>query len=272
MKTETDTSIDTQLLRKMQLRMVEILVAIDDICRRHKLRYAIAYGTLLGAVRHKGFIPWDDDCDIFMPRADYEKFAEVAITELPKNMFLQDRKTDPKYPQYKKSTPPKVRLRDTKVVAVDEKEEEQYCQGIFVDIFIGDFYPSFVLPLIKFLKIDWNRRRYAKGTLKRVLYNIAITIPVVVHKIFKMLFFRCCDFWRKNERLPYIGWEARLCDVKFVHRACLWFSTKEEGIFEGRCFPVPNDSEALLRDWYGDYMTPTPPEDRHPHFRAIIKV
>ena len=74
--------VDQQELRKAQLKMVEILGAIDEICTRHDIKWWLCYGTMLGAVRHNGFIPWDDDCDIAMLREDYEYFIEFAKKEL----------------------------------------------------------------------------------------------------------------------------------------------------------------------------------------------
>ena len=65
-------------IRSLQLKMLEVLLAIDKVCKEHNLKYYIAYGTLLGAVRYKGFIPWDDDVDLFMPRNDYERLDGEA--------------------------------------------------------------------------------------------------------------------------------------------------------------------------------------------------
>ena len=77
-------------LRKAQLRMLDILVAIDKICRENNIKYWIDYGTLLGAVRHKGFIPWDDDIDICVLDEDYPKVREAMIRELPNNFVFQE--------------------------------------------------------------------------------------------------------------------------------------------------------------------------------------
>ena len=84
-------------LRDAQMLMVEILEDVHNLCEKHGLKYFLDGGTLIGAVRHKGFIPWDDDIDIGMPREDYEKFIEIAKKELPDNLFLQTFETDKYY-------------------------------------------------------------------------------------------------------------------------------------------------------------------------------
>ena len=75
------------MLRKAQLRMLDILIAVDKICRKHNIPYWLDYGTLLGAVRHGGFIPWDDDLDISMMKEDYDRFLTIASKELPEQFF-----------------------------------------------------------------------------------------------------------------------------------------------------------------------------------------
>lgn len=111
--------------------MLDILIEVHKICVKHNITYWLEAGTLLGAVRHKGFIPWDDDIDISMPREDYEKFLEIAQRELPSDLFLQTNKTDPEYSR----EITKVRKLNTLLIETGETGNENYCHGIFIDIF-----------------------------------------------------------------------------------------------------------------------------------------
>ena len=85
---------DGSILRQHQLKMLDILIIIDRICKKHGIKYWISDGTLLGAVRHGGFIPWDDDLDIQMMRKDFKHFIKIISEELPENLALQTHKTD----------------------------------------------------------------------------------------------------------------------------------------------------------------------------------
>lgn len=85
------------LLDKIHRTEMDIMREIDRICRKHNLTYFLSCGTLLGAVRHKGFIPWDEDMDIMMPREDYEQFLKVAPDELPPQLMLDSYPQNPRY-------------------------------------------------------------------------------------------------------------------------------------------------------------------------------
>lgn len=122
---------DGSQLRRMQLRMLDILMVIDDICHRHNIPYWLSGGSMLGAVRHEGFIPWDDDLDIEMLRPDFERLMELLPRELPDHIALQWHTTDPNYFfQFAK-------VRDRRSQLFERNGFDRVFQehGIFVDIF-----------------------------------------------------------------------------------------------------------------------------------------
>ena len=91
---------DTEILNRIKDVEKQILCKYIEICEKYHLRYFVAFGTLLGTVRHKGFIPWDDDIDVGMPREDYERFLQIAQKECGEEYFLQTVDTDPEYHLY----------------------------------------------------------------------------------------------------------------------------------------------------------------------------
>jgi lipopolysaccharide cholinephosphotransferase len=126
--------MEPQLLRKIQLAELLILNELDRICREHKINYYLVGGTLLGAIRHGGFIPWDDDLDVAMERKDYKRFCDVCRSELDGKFFLQNVFTDKKYHMYIS----KLLLNGTTLV--DERAEKLKIQnGVYVDIFPLDY-------------------------------------------------------------------------------------------------------------------------------------
>ena len=125
-----------ETIDRIQQIEFDIMQQIDSICRAHDLTYFAIGGSVLGAVRHQGFIPWDDDIDIGMPRKDYEEFLKYASEELPKGYFLQTFFTEKKSPFYFA----KVRKDNTKFVEYYLRDLDIH-QGLFVDIFPFDNVP-----------------------------------------------------------------------------------------------------------------------------------
>jgi len=124
-------------LRRLQLCELEILKEFARVCGKHGLHYFLAGGTLLGAVRHQGFIPWDDDIDVAMPRKDYERFARLAPQELVPQFFYQSPDTDPHY----FLTYNKIRKNGTAVYE-ERFKAAKFHEGVFIDIFPLDFCPK----------------------------------------------------------------------------------------------------------------------------------
>lgn len=122
--------LNEEILHKLQRKQLEILLEFDRVCNEMRLNYSISSGTLLGAIRHKGFIPWDDDVDVVMLREDYEKFLEEGKRYLPKNYFIQTYENDKNYPHnFVKIVDISTTLREGYTSNID------MINGIFIDIF-----------------------------------------------------------------------------------------------------------------------------------------
>lgn len=165
---------DTEL-RSCQLVMLRILKIFDKVCREAGLRYWLDSGTLLGAVRHGGFIPWDDDVDVKMPLDDYRRFLEIAPKALPYDLFLQTKESDPAHPVAW------AKLRDRFSFMDDPGGPFEYSQGIPIDIFPAVFMTRRRHELRKFFALlppynlapDWPRKSWS---LKHKLYSGAFAL------------------------------------------------------------------------------------------------
>ena len=141
-----------KLLRRLQLTQLEILRRIDDFCSEEKISYSLYAGTLLGAVRHRGFIPWDDDLDICMERTEYDRFVAAWIERGPAGFLLQNKENTPLFTQ----SFSKIRKDHTTFLQYDF-ERGRYHTGIFVDVFPIDRLPENELARLWF---TWNCLRY----------------------------------------------------------------------------------------------------------------
>jgi len=244
--------IDPKTLRAAQLIMLEMLLEFDAICQKHNLRYWLDSGTLLGAVRHQGFIPWDDDIDLSMPVEDYAKFTEIATSELSDKIFFQTSQTDKNF----KFDYIKLRSNKADIVEFHEKEKEVgYHQGVFVDIF----------PMITLENTQENMKRYEE-TFEEIRAVSAVSLHTPKGqdnpKERKML----VESLRKGHQ----GWESE--NVKVIYGGempdvAASFDIKEifplqTMTFEGLNFPVPKNPEHYLSAIYSFDFIQLPPEDK----------
>ncbi len=267
---QTDNSTNP-VLRKLQLTELEILIEFDRICRKHGLRYYIVGGTLIGAVRHGGFIPWDDDIDVSMPRKDFSKLCKIANEELGKDYFLQTRKTD------KKCQFHYAKLRKNGTYFGEEKfEHTAFHKGIFMDIFPLDYIPenkllqklifgSFGLMSGLISSKEKSDEYLFKGRNKALVFLlrcIRFSNPKFVLRGLRTFIAKVSNLLSNKKLLASLsgfhGYPKEMSPEKWWGEGC--------GIdFEGISVTAPAEYETLLTHMFGDYMELPPEEERINH-------
>ncbi len=258
-------------LKRLQDIQLELMSEFDRVCRKHNIKYSITCGTLLGAVRHKGFIPWDNDADIGMLREEYEKFKKVSGEMDPSICFFQDHDTDPDYLWgYGK-------VRRTGTTFVREGQGHIHCKtGVYIDIMPVDDIPKsavgqqlndFKWFLLR--KILWSRVAVANSNQLR--WKIISKIPVsIVYKNLARAAKKSSNSSDKPVRvltLPSGGKERSRVYGEGKNSVSLrygvpksWHTDLAEYQFEDRKFLGTKDYDAYLTSRYGDYMKLPPVE------------
>lgn len=272
-----ERNADASPLRRVQLIELRLLKMVDWICRTHGLRYWLDGGTLLGAIRHGGFIPWDDDVDIGMPRRDYLRFLEVAPVLLPDDAFVE---TGAAGSGRHYNIPCRVRDRHSRIM--DTQSEDNAGQGIFIDIIPFDhFHEGGLMALTErmaklayreLLKIHQPTR--SAGSIHRFSNRLLSTpIPGVTPELPIRLFSRFCKaafVGRTHNSGGCLGYGF---DVRWtrIFREMDILPLRMAS-FEGVEFMVPANAHAVLELFYGsDYMQPPPPSERGArHFGTVV--
>lgn len=262
-------------LYKLHILQIHILNVFKEICRKYDLKYWVDGGTALGAVRHKGFIPWDDDVDVSMPREDYEKFKKVSRKILSSNeMFLQDYTTEPKIPfNYMK-----IRLDNTIFVEYCNRNVDMH-KGIYIDIFPYDKLPQNDNERHKlFLKARlyeafWvlrqtpdrshppiNIKDKIMAIIRHLVHYLSKIIPISI--IQNRLINLMIKYKDLNEF--YFGY---VCSPRLEHTNWIYddfFPTKEMD-FENIKVAVPSNIHIFLLRFFGNYMELPPVDKRVGH-------
>ena len=249
-------------LRKWQLRLLEILVYFRDFCKEHNLRFYLSAGTCLGAVRHKGFIPWDDDLDVQMPRPDYDKLIEIWNKEADTSKFVCSVTTKDKCSRF-----PMAVVRSVNTTCIyDHSVNDDFCHGIKIDVEFLDGVPKGKI------RNYWNKACAKLMALLRAQRvpnrksSFLRALSFVILKVFPQSF-----LWKVSllleKQLKSIPFDSdcnwvRYSGCKGAPKSC--FDTTEWVDFEGYKMPIPGGYDMYLRNAYGDYMQLPPVGSRLP--------
>lgn len=246
---------------------LDILIAFSEYCKKNGLRYCLANGTMLGAVRHQGFIPWDNDVDVFMPRPDYEKLLEmVKHKPVADHIRLLDYREERTFPFAK--------AVDTRTVCKEHFLVTEENMGLYLDIFPLDGMPETeaeqkrILRKIRlFYKLYvFANYRFNTGstTLKRCIKNLLYPVSRLVPSrwVCEQLNAVCKAYpYDESVMAANVVWGEE--ERSLVPRA--WYDTPIVGHFENHEVIIPADYDKILTQLYGDYMQLPPENERRVH-------
>lgn len=271
---------DNSQLRQLQLYELNLLKTFADICEKNNLRYYMIGGTMLGAVRHRGFIPWDDDIDIGMPREDYIRFLEIAQKSLPHQYKILNYKKDKDYLRYFS------RLVDTRVKIYNDSNTDTLIENAWMDIFPldGTSNIGFVRNL-QFLMLCVNRVMYhfscfeqmvnlmrpGRPKYQQLIIKFGMKFKVgrrrdskaILDKIDRKL--QRYSFDKSDYVMNFFG--------AYVKKEVLpreWFGEAKKYQFEDAMLNGPAEYDIYLRQFYGEYQIP--PSDEHKDKHTITKI
>jgi len=241
-------------LKKAQSIMLNTLIEVDKICKKYNINYWLDSGTLLGAVRDKGFIPWDDDLDICMMLDEYQYFLSIVKDELPKEMILQTKEAEKSFPyDYAK-------IRDSrgKIIEAHEKDKSiQYNQGIFIDIIpciaISNSKLSKFLYKINFLVIKLFSYKYL---------NIIVIREFLIKINDKLIFDKNGSMVTRSGKFPSY--------LLYIEKSNIFPLKKIE--FENKEFFGPNNFNEYLKVLYGDNYMQLPPKSKRVQHAIAIEI
>lgn len=256
-------------LVELQQTETAILRTFAEVCDKLNLRYFLLAGTLLGAARHQGFIPWDDDIDVGMPRADYEIFLEKGQQYLPEHLFIQSFISDPEYPLSF------AKLRNSNTTFIESAISHlKINHGVYIDIFPIDYYPDDKREQLRFNAKNAQYRRRLHAIWKKAApepwkTRLKTAPHVLRYPSAKRVIHLREKLYRSVPKSSLMISYAGIFSNKEVMPAA-WFADVTTLPFEGMTLSVPAKYHEWLTHMYGDYMQLPPEEKRIAHHYADV--
>lgn len=253
--------MDNETLNKLHNVQLEILCEVDRVCKLHNITYFLDSGSALGAIRHKGFIPWDDDIDIAMLREDYDRFCDLAPKELGKEFFFQSLLTD----KYYNKLHIKVRKNNTRYIE-DSGGNPNMHNGVFIDVVPFDKVPTLCAHIARIFAFSYQRLfvyNYEKESLKPNFIKGFISNFITGRNTLGRYNWICKMFSWKRKGFSYVAFDYPEYQ-RYIFPDTIFQNTLEV-TFEKMKFPIVAGYDEYLRIMYGDYMQLPPEEDRRTH-------
>lgn len=264
-------------LKEIQAESLKVLLKIDELCRENNIEYTLAFGTLLGAIRHKGYIPWDDDVDVCMKREDYDRFVRLfeKNDKIKPYKLCTRRNTENYFLEIPRFCSTEFRFENT------DPYEKNYDCGIFVDIYPLDYCDNSEQDKKDYKKLQMLFRKY--------LIYVGIESPNPIYRFIKKTGHILLKHISKEKMLQSIEKDTdsivkRMASGKHRYLTPLfggnriylteaqWYDGIVYAEYEGYKFPIPAHYEEILKYYYNDYMKLPPQEERAPYHKyKIIK-
>ncbi len=265
----------TESVSLIKHAQLDLLNELKRICEKNHISYCLIAGTLIGAIRHEGFIPWDDDIDVGMLREEYDRFIEACQKELDPAYFLHDWNTD------KNSPLPfmKMKIKGTHF-RESLSENSGMSDEIFIDIFPYDSAPensfgqsiqairSYLIQKILLVRCGFSLDR--GNPVKKILYGLLNVLSRI----------RSVDSWKKeadkvmkqynDQKTEYVITMNRAASYQKERKKRDMFINTEPHIFEGSYYQIPCDYDTFLKELYGDYMKFPPVEERTGRHEIVL--
>lgn len=245
-------------LQEHQQALCLLLKEFDRVCRQLNIPYMLFAGSMLGAVRHKGFIPWDDDLDVLMLRPDYERFLKEAETVLDRETFFLQKEFSENWPMFFS----KLRLNGTTCLEKYHPKNQNTHQGVYMDLFpcdaaldseLGRKLQFFASKVVIAKSLD--RRGYdTDSKTKRLFMTLCRFLPTKP-------FLSFAKMGKRDSRVVHTFFGGARGYEKNIYPRD-YFTSYQQAAFEGEDYPISEKYDALLSLLYGDYMTLPPEEDR----------